>query len=53
MVRPPCSHPLLDMILLTKCIFFRTVNGYRVGTALSDDGLLASDHRPVFADVPI
>ncbi|KAF8963085.1 Endonuclease/exonuclease/phosphatase [Flammula alnicola] len=27
--------------------------GYRVGTSLSDDGMLASDHRPVFADVTL
>jgi hypothetical protein len=27
------------------------VDRYKVGTSLSDDGLLASDHRPVFADV--
>ncbi|KAJ6512384.1 Endonuclease/exonuclease/phosphatase [Mycena vulgaris] len=27
--------------------------GYKVGTALTDDGILASDHRPVFADVRI
>jgi len=26
---------------------------YRVGTSLSDDGILASDHRPVYADVSI
>ncbi|KAJ7754168.1 Endonuclease/exonuclease/phosphatase [Mycena maculata] len=26
---------------------------YRVGSALTDDGVLASDHRPVFADVRI
>ncbi|KAJ6497286.1 Endonuclease/exonuclease/phosphatase [Mycena sanguinolenta] len=27
--------------------------GYKVGTALTDDGVLASDHRPVFVDVCI
>ncbi|KAJ7664263.1 Endonuclease/exonuclease/phosphatase [Mycena rosella] len=27
--------------------------GYKVDSALSDDGVLASDHRPVFADVRI
>ncbi|KAJ7282386.1 Endonuclease/exonuclease/phosphatase [Mycena rebaudengoi] len=27
--------------------------GYKVGSARSDDGTLASDHRPVFADVSI
>ncbi|KAJ7259167.1 Endonuclease/exonuclease/phosphatase [Mycena haematopus] len=27
--------------------------GYKVGSALTDDGVLASDHRPVFADVCI
>ncbi|RDB30235.1 hypothetical protein Hypma_007157 [Hypsizygus marmoreus] len=30
-----------------------TTQGYKVGTSLSDDGLLASDHRPVFADVSV
>lgn len=28
----------------------RTATGQKVGTSLSDDGLLASDHRPVFTD---
>ncbi|KAI0708515.1 Endonuclease/exonuclease/phosphatase [Earliella scabrosa] len=28
-----------------------TSNAYRVGTSLTDDGVLASDHRPVFADI--
>ncbi|KAJ7748989.1 Endonuclease/exonuclease/phosphatase [Mycena metata] len=27
--------------------------GYKVGSALTDDGVLASDHQPVFADVRI
>ncbi|KAF8182507.1 Endonuclease/exonuclease/phosphatase [Mycena galopus ATCC 62051] len=27
--------------------------GYKVGSALTDDGVLASDHRPVFADLCI
>ncbi|KAJ7646020.1 Endonuclease/exonuclease/phosphatase [Mycena polygramma] len=27
--------------------------GFKVGSALTDDGVLASDHRPVFADVCI
>lgn len=31
----------------------REATGYRVGSALTDDGILASDHRPVFADVRI
>lgn len=30
-----------------------TVHGYRVVTALSDDGVLASDHRPTFVDVSV
>ncbi|KAK0184718.1 Endonuclease/exonuclease/phosphatase [Armillaria mellea] len=30
-----------------------TSRAYKVGTSLSDDGILASDHRPVFADVSI
>ncbi|PSR74723.1 hypothetical protein PHLCEN_2v9602 [Hermanssonia centrifuga] len=30
-----------------------TADGYRVGTSLTDDGILASDHRPVFADISI
>ncbi|KAF9457929.1 Endonuclease/exonuclease/phosphatase [Collybia nuda] len=30
-----------------------TVDMYAVGTSLSDDGILASDHRPVFADISI
>ncbi|KAF5356548.1 hypothetical protein D9758_008293 [Tetrapyrgos nigripes] len=28
-----------------------TVDGYKVATSLSDDGTLASDHRPTFVDV--
>ncbi|PCH36768.1 DNase I-like protein [Wolfiporia cocos MD-104 SS10] len=28
-----------------------SVEAYKVGTSLTDDGVLASDHRPVFADV--
>ncbi|KAG6909924.1 hypothetical protein DXG01_014444 [Tephrocybe rancida] len=31
----------------------RTAQGYDTGTSLSDTGLLASDHRPVFADILI
>ena len=31
----------------------RTADAYKVGTSLTDDGILASDHRPVFADVTI
>lgn len=31
----------------------RTADAYKVGTSLTDDGVLASDHRPVFADVTI
>ncbi|KAF8880076.1 Endonuclease/exonuclease/phosphatase [Infundibulicybe gibba] len=27
-----------------------TAEGYKVGTSMSDDGVLDSDHRPVFAD---
>ncbi|KAH7104921.1 Endonuclease/exonuclease/phosphatase [Auriculariales sp. MPI-PUGE-AT-0066] len=30
-----------------------SVTGYKVETALTDDGLLASDHRPVFVDVTV
>ncbi|KAG7441332.1 uncharacterized protein BT62DRAFT_937250 [Guyanagaster necrorhizus] len=30
-----------------------TSDAYKVGSSLSDDGTLASDHRPVFADVTI
>lgn len=41
---------LLSRKLTTYC---RTADGYRVGTSLTDDGILASDHRPVFADLTI
>ncbi|KAH9944913.1 Endonuclease/exonuclease/phosphatase [Amylocystis lapponica] len=30
-----------------------TADAYKVGSALTDDGVLASDHRPVFADVSV
>ncbi|KZT04996.1 DNase I-like protein [Laetiporus sulphureus 93-53] len=30
-----------------------SADAYRVGSSLTDDGILASDHRPVFADVSI
>ncbi|KAJ7127312.1 Endonuclease/exonuclease/phosphatase [Mycena crocata] len=30
-----------------------TVDGYKVESARTDDGVLASDHRPVFADVSL
>ncbi|RDX39955.1 hypothetical protein OH76DRAFT_1413263 [Lentinus brumalis] len=30
-----------------------TADAYRVGTSLTDDGVLASDHRPVFADITL
>ncbi|KAH9931583.1 Endonuclease/exonuclease/phosphatase [Fomitopsis serialis] len=30
-----------------------TADAYKVGTSLTDDGVLASDHRPVYADVTI
>ncbi|KAI0696360.1 mannose-6-phosphatase [Cytidiella melzeri] len=30
-----------------------TVDGYRVDTSLTDDGVYASDHRPVFADLTL
>ncbi|TFY62867.1 hypothetical protein EVJ58_g3596 [Rhodofomes roseus] len=30
-----------------------TADAYKVGTSLTDDGILASDHRPVYADVTI
>lgn len=32
---------------------YRTAQGYKVESARSDDGILASDHRPVFADITI
>jgi len=28
-------------------------DAYKVGSSLTDDGVLASDHRPVFADVTV
>ena len=31
----------------------RTSDAYKVGTSLTDDGTLASDHRPVFADITL
>ncbi|KAF8886178.1 DNase I-like protein [Infundibulicybe gibba] len=30
-----------------------TAEGYKVGTSMSDDGILDSDHRPVFADIDL
>ncbi|RPD60637.1 hypothetical protein L226DRAFT_461201 [Lentinus tigrinus ALCF2SS1-7] len=30
-----------------------TADAYRVGSSLTDDGVLASDHRPVFADITL
>ncbi|KAI0752547.1 Endonuclease/exonuclease/phosphatase [Daedaleopsis nitida] len=30
-----------------------TSNAYRVGSSLTDDGVLASDHRPVFAEITL
>lgn len=30
-----------------------TATQYKVGTSLTDDGVLASDHRPVFADITL
>ncbi|KAI0708506.1 Endonuclease/exonuclease/phosphatase [Earliella scabrosa] len=30
-----------------------SADAYRVGSSLTDDGVLASDHRPVFADVTL
>ena len=32
---------------------YRTSNSYMVRSVLSDDGMLASDHRPVFADISL
>lgn len=29
----------------------RTANSYKVDSALNDDGLLMSDHRPTFVDI--
>lgn len=34
-------------------ICFREIGRYDVQTSLSDDGVLASDHRPVFVDVKL
>jgi len=31
----------------------RTAEAYKVGSVLTDDGVLASDHRQVFADLTI
>jgi len=30
-----------------------SADGYRVGTSFTDDGVFASDHRPVFADISL
>ncbi|KAH9925033.1 Endonuclease/exonuclease/phosphatase [Epithele typhae] len=30
-----------------------TADAYKVGSSLTDDGVLASDHRPVFADITL
>jgi hypothetical protein len=32
---------------------YRTGVRYKVDTALTDDGTLASDHRPVFVDISL
>lgn len=42
---------ILKTLLIRALI--RAVKAYKVETALADDGLLASDHRPVFADISI
>ena len=31
----------------------RTADGYKVGPSRTDDGVQASDHRPVFADITL
>ena len=46
-------HYRCDCLLCVTKLFCRTADGYRVESALTDDGILASDHRPVFADVSI
>ena len=35
------------------CSHCRTADAYRVGTSLTDDGVYASDHRPVFIDITL
>ena len=35
------------------CLHCRTADAYRVGTSLTDDGVYASDHRPVFIDITL
>jgi endonuclease/exonuclease/phosphatase family metal-dependent hydrolase len=34
-------------------IIYRKSTAYKVGTALADDGVLESDHRPVFVDLEL
>lgn len=43
----------LEMLMVVMFLLCRTADAYKVGSTLSDDGVLASDHRPVFADVTI
>ena len=41
------------MTLCADVVIRRTADAYRVGSSLTDDGVLASDHRPVFADITL
>jgi hypothetical protein len=47
------SHLHVVVLGTISDISYRTADGYRVESSRTDDGVLASDHRPVFADVTL
>lgn len=43
----------LSIVLDDRVANNRSSDAYWVGEALSDDGVLSSDHRPVFCDLTL
>ena len=41
------------LCILSLIVVLRNATSYKVGTSLTDDGVLASDHRPVFTDITL
>jgi endonuclease/exonuclease/phosphatase family metal-dependent hydrolase len=47
------SYLLVSSMFKLLYLFYRKANFYKVENQLTDDGVLASDHRPVIADITL
>ena len=41
------------LVRVSMCSLHRAPTAYKVGAGMSDDGMMHSDHRPVFVDFKI